>query len=545
MIRPLILSLLLLGTLSPLARPIRVVVWDEQQPAQRQVYPNFLGNHLADRLRANPAFEVVSVNLDQPDHGLPRSLLDKTDVLVWWGHVRHDAVPQALADAIVARVKAGRLGFIALHSAHWSVPFRTAMEARLVQETVKHLPVGEREKADPEFIQWRSNVLPSRAEKASFDTRLERRPDGRWHVLLERPSCVFPRCCTPAQPSTLLTLLPDHPIARGLPASFVLPETEMYDEPFHVPEPDELIFREFWSGGEHFRSGMVWRLGRGRVFYFRPGHETYRVFTEAAPQLIIENACAWLGGTVIAEEQKPDFAGQRMLVFSKTSWYRHPAIPMINDWLAELGASHNLQVDATEDAGAFTEANLKRYDAVTWVSTTDIAKSLDEAQKQAFIRWFSNGRALVTLHAAGVQMEAKWDWYTDLFGTEFDSDSEYVPATVRVDPAAERHPVVAGLPDAFKLDGDWINFKRTVRGLPGVEILLTLDESSYDPVRPLFKQRGGRPMGADHPMAWVRRHQGGRFAYTMIGHDTRSLDTDFGRDHMARLWQWALQKGDK
>ena len=70
-------------------------------------------------------------------------------------------------------------------------------------------------------------------------------------------------------------LRPDHPIAAGIPAEFELPQTEMYDEPFHVPEPDEVILEERWASGEWFRSGAVWKLGRGKVFYFRPGHETF------------------------------------------------------------------------------------------------------------------------------------------------------------------------------------------------------------------------------------------------------------------------------
>src|SRR5256885_2211766 len=184
----------------------------------------------------------------------------------------------------------------------WGTPFGALVraipprdEARLIQETVKMLPVGERVNAVPEFIQWRSYAVPSRSEKPGFDTRIDRRDDGKWHVLIERPCCVFPSCCTPMQPSTIRTLLPKHPIANGVPAKFTLPETEMYDEPFHVPDPDELIFDESWSGGEHFRSGMLWKLGHGYVFYFRPGHETYHVYTEPMPMKIVENACAYLG----------------------------------------------------------------------------------------------------------------------------------------------------------------------------------------------------------------------------------------------------------
>jgi len=85
-------------------------------------------------------------------------------------------------------------------------------------------------------------------------------------------------------------LLPDHSIAQGIPSKFTLPETEMYDVPFHVPEPDEVIFQESWTGGEYFRSRMVWKLGRGHIFYFRPGHEMYWVFTDLEPLKILENA---------------------------------------------------------------------------------------------------------------------------------------------------------------------------------------------------------------------------------------------------------------
>jgi trehalose utilization protein len=522
------------------AEPIRVLVWDEQQPAQKKAYPNFLGNQIAEHLRKNPGLKVASANLNEANQGISKEALDQTDVLIWWGHVRQDEVPQTIADAIVERVKAGRLSLIALHSAHWSAPFRTAMEARLIQETVKMLPIKERSKAVPEFIQWRSFAVPSRNENPRFDTRLERRPDGTWHILLERPSCVFPSCCTPMQPSTIRTLLPKHAIAQGVPASFVLPETEMYDEPFHVPEPDEIIFEERWAGGEHFRSGMMWKLGRGHVFYFRPGHETYHVYTEPIPLKIVENACVHLGGKVQAEAARPTLKGvlKKMLVFSKTSWYRHPAIPMIDDWLVQLGAEYNFEVDVTEDSGIFTDAKLREYDVALFISTTDIGKSLDAPQKEALIKWFRAGRGLIGMHAAGVHHDT-WDWYSNLFGTDFDSDSEYVPARVQVDAGAKSHPILRGIDSTFTLDGDWLNFKRSVRDLPGVQILLTLDETTYDPVRPLFKARGGKAMGKDHPMAWTREFEGGRFVYTMIGHDTRPLETEFGEQHVVRVIRWA------
>ena len=520
------------------ADPIRILVWDEQQPAQQKVYTNFLGNYLAAHLKQNPELEVRSANLDQPNQGVTEQVLDQTDVLIWWGHVRHDDVPDKTAEAIVQRVKAGKLALIALHSAHWSAPFRTAMEARLVQDAVNMLPFAERGKVQPEFIQWRSRVVPARAENPRFDTRFEKRPDGSWHLLIERPSCVFPSCCTPVQPSTISTLLADHPIARGLPRQFTLPETEMYDEPFHVPEPDEVIFRESWAGGETFRSGMIWKIGQGNVFYFRPGHETYKVYTEALPLKILENASLFLGKEVRKVAARPSYAQVKMLVFSKTSWYRHPAIPMVNDLLAQLGQDYGFKVDVTEDSARFTPENLAKYNVALFISTTDIGKSLDESQQKAFIDWFRAGHSLIAMHAAGVHHDT-WPWYSELFGTDFDSDSEYVPATVRIDPAAKDHPILLGLDSQFRLEGDWLNFKRTVRHLPGVQILLTIDEKSYDPVRPLFKKLNGKAMGADHPIAWTREFEGGHFLYTMVGHDTRPLETRFGQDHLARVIEWA------
>lgn len=90
-------------------------------------------------------------------------------------------------------------------------------------------------------------------------------------------------------------LLPKHPIARGLPSSFPIEQTEMYDEPFHVPTPDAVVLEEHWAAGEWFRSGSLWRLGAGRIVYFRPGHETYPVYTRPLALRVVENSVLWLG----------------------------------------------------------------------------------------------------------------------------------------------------------------------------------------------------------------------------------------------------------
>ena len=87
----------------------------------------------------------------------------------------------------------------------------------------------------------------------------------------------------------------NHPIAAGLSSSFRVPHTEMYNEPFHVPAPDQVVFEERWEQGEWFRSGAVWSIGKGKVFYFRPGHETFEVYKEPVVIQVLENACNWLG----------------------------------------------------------------------------------------------------------------------------------------------------------------------------------------------------------------------------------------------------------
>ncbi|HEV2690079.1 MAG TPA: hypothetical protein VGV35_16080, partial [Bryobacteraceae bacterium] len=110
------------------ARPVQVVVWDEQQPEQKQAYENFLGNAIADYLKNRPGFAVRSVAFSDPEQGLADEVLDNADVLVWWSHFRtNPAVTLSNARKVVDRIKAGKLAMIMLHSAHWSAPFVEAM----------------------------------------------------------------------------------------------------------------------------------------------------------------------------------------------------------------------------------------------------------------------------------------------------------------------------------------------------------------------------------------------------------------------------------
>jgi trehalose utilization protein len=277
-----------------LRHPVRVVVWDEQQPEQKTAYPNFLGNAIADYLKTKPGFSVRSVKLDDPGQGVTDEVLDSCDVLVWWGHRRHDEVSKETGRRIVERIKAGKLSLVALHSAHWSTPFVQAMYERTAQDALKSLPESERRDAKLTLVEPPRGA-PRAGDPLTPGVERKTTEGGKLELVAKLPRCVFPSWRADGKPGHLTTLLPDHPIAAGLPRQWDVPQTEMYNEPFHVPEPDEVVFEEKWDLGEHFRSGCVWNVGKGKVFYFRPGHETYPVYRQPEPLRVIENACRWMG----------------------------------------------------------------------------------------------------------------------------------------------------------------------------------------------------------------------------------------------------------
>lgn len=272
-------------------KPIRVLVWDEEQPEQKQAYgDNSLGETIARYLAARSGTTVKTVNLKSPEQGLDEATLDATDVVVWWGHIRNNAVNDAYAERVVTRVKAGKLGLIALHSAHWSKPFVRLMQDRAKSDALSQVPAAERAAAKWEYS---NEVTTYKAPKYGDPITPSLSHEGNvWKLAL--PICVFPAYRPDGAPSHVTTLLTQHPIAAGLPAKWDVAQTEMYDEPFHVPPPDAVVFEERWDKGEHFRSGCAWQVGKGRVFYFRPGHETYPVFKQAEPLRVIENAARWL-----------------------------------------------------------------------------------------------------------------------------------------------------------------------------------------------------------------------------------------------------------
>ncbi len=215
----------------------RVTVWNEfrhekKNPEVAAIYPDGMHETIARFLRAE-GFPARTATLDEPEHGLSEAVLAETDVLIWWGHMAHDDVLDAIAERVQQRVWAG-MGLIVLHSGHYSKPFRRLMGTS-----------GN--------LQWR---------EAGEKERL-------WVVA------------------------PGHPITAGLGEYFEIPHVEMYGEPFDVPQPDELVFVSWFQGGEVFRSGCCWRRGRGRVFYFRPGHETFPIYHQPEVQRVLANAARW------------------------------------------------------------------------------------------------------------------------------------------------------------------------------------------------------------------------------------------------------------
>ena len=233
---------------------------------------------------------------------------------------------------------------------------------------------------------------------------------------------------------------------------------------------------------------------------------------------------------------------QRVLIFSKTAWYRHPALPELNGFLVRLGSKHNIQMDVTESPEDFSRLN--NYQAIIFNSTTDIGKTLNEQHRKQLKDWYHAGGGIMGLHAAAVHHNT-WPWWTELVGCGFNSDSEFVKAKLIVDAKNKNHPTVKGFGPTFDYTADWTNHDKSVTGLSGVRVLLRVDEKSYDPVRDAFKTRGGKPMGIDHPVSWIREFEGGRFFYTELGHEVKSLDTKFGHQHLIEGLHWIIKSNSK
>lgn len=281
--------------------PLNVLIWDEQQPEQKQAYGDkFLGETIAAQLSAKKDLKIKSVRLEDPNQGLDEATLNGTDVLIWWGHRRHGEVSDENIERIVSRVKAGKLAVVALHSAHWSKPFVRLMQERAKADALTQVPAAERASVKFELSNEKpQGRLPKR--DAELTPNLQH-ADGAWKLTL--PGCIFPLVRNKAEPSHLTTEMPKHPIAKGIPATWDIPQTEVYGGAFHVPRPDAILFNEHWDDGEAFTSGCLWKVGAGQVFYFRPGHETYPIFKQDEPMRIVENAVRWMGREIRTGKSK-------------------------------------------------------------------------------------------------------------------------------------------------------------------------------------------------------------------------------------------------
>ena len=280
------------------ADPIRVVVWDEQQARQAEAYDNFLGNEIAAYLQNFDDLKVVSKRLDDPQKAIDSETLDNCDVLIWWGHARNGEISLEESKPIVKRIKEGNLSLIALHSSHWAAPFMEAMNERTRLDAVAKYPNSAvYPRVRFEFVNPPGRFPPAHESIVTPAYYAWKRRGVVQNVRVDLPNCCFPDYRADGKPGILHTVLPEHPIANGIPLHFPVHQTEMYNEPFHVPEPDEVIFKETWEAGEWFRSGMVWNIGGGKVFYFRPGHEQYPVYKQKDVQRIILNAVRWMGSS--------------------------------------------------------------------------------------------------------------------------------------------------------------------------------------------------------------------------------------------------------
>jgi type 1 glutamine amidotransferase len=199
--------------------------------------------------------------------------------------------------------------------------------------------------------------------------------------------------------------------------------------------------------------------------------------------------------------------GTRILVFSKTAGFRHDSIALAVETLRKLGPRNGVAVDATEDASAFTDANLSRYAAVVFLLTT--GDVLDDKQQAAFERYIRAGGGYAGVHSAA-DTEYQWPFYGALVGAYFKSHPAIQPAVCRI--ADVRDPSTAGLPRRWQRTDEWYNFARNPRG--PVSVLATVDEGTYAP--------GPDAMGADHPVAWKHAFRGGRAWYTAMGHTSES-----------------------
>lgn len=214
--------------------------------------------------------------------------------------------------------------------------------------------------------------------------------------------------------------------------------------------------------------------------------------------------------------------GDRVLVFTRTTGFRHDSIPDAIEAVRRIGSDAGFEVDATEDPAVFNDATLSAYRAAVFLLTT--GDVLPDGGQEAFERWLAAGRGWVGVHSAS-DTEYDWPFYGEIVGAHFAGHPAVQPALVRV--ADRAHPATAGLPEIWPRTDEWYDFRVNPR--PRVHVLATLDESTYS----------GGSMGADHPIAWCREFAGGRAFYTAGGHTRESYTEALFVAHLAGGIRWA------
>ena len=226
-----------------------------------------------------------------------------------------------------------------------------------------------------------------------------------------------------------------------------------------------------------------------------------------------------------------------VLIYSATAWFRHAEIPQLNGFLVRLGDKNNINVSVTEDPTDLKSENLKKYNLLLFNNSTNLGESIPREIQKEIINWFKSGGGIMAMHA-GIVQNGTWPELIEIAGCDFDSDSDYMEARFLVDPKTAGDPLLAGKKKQFMYTADWLCFNRSVTGLPGVEVLLRLDEKSYTPIREHPSYVGKKPMGNDHPICWRRKLGKGRYLFTGLGHDIRSINTEFARNHIIAAINW-------
>lgn len=243
----------------------------------------------------------------------------------------------------------------------------------------------------------------------------------------------------------------------------------------------------------------------------------------------LPSACRKEAPPTVEPSPSPEPGPIKVLAFSKTAGFRHASIETAAALMQSLADQKGLAVDPTEDAAAFTDANLAGYKVVMFLLTT--GDVLDPAQQAAFERYIRNGGAYVGVHSA-TDTEYQWPFYGELVGAYFKGHPPIQEAVVRV--LDRRHPSTVDLPESWMRTDEWYNFRASPRGK--VHVLAAVDETTY----------AGGEHGGDHPIAWCHLYRGGRAFYTAGGHTTESYLESRFVDHLIGgvLWAGGLKPGD-